>query len=60
MPDETRVALRRAAVLHNVDVLDRAPGIDQIELAALVDVQGVLDRYDAGQPIKESSDEVRT
>lgn len=54
MFDETRAALRQAAIDNNVRVLtevDEAAGFPP-DISKLVDVRDVLERYDRGESIR--------
>jgi hypothetical protein len=51
MSDETRLALRRACVEHNVTVITSATSIEKIDLHRIIDVYDVLARYDRGESI---------
>lgn len=51
--DETRLALRTAVIHHNVGVITRPGMFGDQTLRDVVDVRKILERFDAGEPIKD-------
>ena len=54
--DETRAALRRAVVEHNVRVITCATSVELIDVASLVNVYDALKSYDSGTSLRKLFD----